>query len=130
MKTKLTLTAIALAVLAPATAAFADDDDCTVPRDQWQPREAVFELAAQNGWTVREFEVDDGCYEIEGRDSDGRRIEVVLDPATLAVVEMEYEDDDDSKNGSNRNNPAAAGTVAPPQNGLFVDGAAPPVQTQ
>lgn len=37
------------------------------------------------------------------------------------------DDDDDECNGSARN-PAPAGTVAPPQNGLFGNGAAPQVQ--
>ena len=49
-----------------------------------------------------------------------------LDPATLQVVEMEYEDEDDDRRGAR--NPAPAGTVAPPQNGLFGNGAAPKVQ--
>ena len=71
---KKTLTAFALIALLPAGAALADDDECRVPRDQWQPREAVMQLAEQNGWTVRDFEIDDGCYEIEGRDQDGREI--------------------------------------------------------
>ncbi|MBN2760278.1 MAG: PepSY domain-containing protein [Rhodobacteraceae bacterium] len=89
-----TLTALALIALLPAGAALASDD-CHSPRDQWQPREAALKVAEQNGWTVREFEIDDGCYEIEGRDSDGRLIDVSLDPATLQIVEMEFEDDDD-----------------------------------
>ena len=53
------------------------------------------QVAEQNGWAVRDFEIDDGCYEIEGRDLNGREIEVKLDPTTLQIVEMEYEDDDD-----------------------------------
>jgi hypothetical protein len=124
---KKTLTTLALVALLPAGAALADDDDCSVPRSQWQPREAALQVAQQNGWTVRDFEIDDGCYEIEGRDRDGREIEVKLDPATLQVVEMEYEDDDDDERGGVRN-PAPAGTVAPPANGLFGDGAPPQVQ--
>lgn len=133
---KMTLIALSLVATLPAGMAFAEDDDCFVPRDQWQPRDAAMQVAEQNGWTVREFEIDDGCYEIEGRDSDGRRIEVSLDPATLQVVEMEYEDNDyddddaydhdDGGRGAGRN-PAPAGTVAPPQNGLFGNGAAPQV---
>ena len=121
---KKTLTAFALIALLPAGAALADDDECRVPRDQWQPREAVMQLAEQNGWTVRDFEIDDGCYEIEGRDQDGREIEVKLDPATLQIVEMDYEDEDDDRGGAR--NPA--GTVAPPQNGLFGNGTPPQVQ--
>ncbi len=120
---KKTLTAFAILAVLPAGAALADDE-CHAPRDQWQSREAAMQLAGKNGWTVRKFEIDDGCYEIEGRDSSGREIEVKLDPATLQVVEMDYEDDD---RGTARN-PAPAGTAAPPQNGLFGNGAPPKVQ--
>ncbi|SLN31929.1 hypothetical protein PEL8287_01493 [Roseovarius litorisediminis] len=120
-----TLTAIALIALLPAGAVLADDDDCSVPRNQWQPRDTALQVAQDNGWIVRDFEIDDGCYEIEGRDSNGREIEVKLDPATLQIVEMDYEDDDE-RGGAN--NPAPAGTVAPPQNGLFGNGALPQVQ--
>jgi hypothetical protein len=87
---KKTLIAISLLAVLPAGAVLADDNDCFAPRGQWQPRDAALQVAAQNGWTVREFEIDDGCYEIEGRDSDGRQIEVKLDPATLQIVKMEY----------------------------------------
>ncbi len=121
---KTTLTAFVLVAILPAGAVLADDD-CRAPRDRWQPREAVMQLARENGWTVRDFEIDDGCYEIEGRDRDGREIEVKLDPATLQIVEMDYEDGDDRRGARN---PAPAGTVAPPQNGLFGNGAPPQVQ--
>lgn len=73
-------------------------DDCAVPMTDWQPRDAVLRLAAAQGWQVRRIKIDDGCYELIGRDADGRAIEVKLDPATLGVVEMEFEsrqDDDD-----------------------------------
>ena len=83
------MTTLALAALLPAGAALASDDDCFGPREQWQPLEAVMKLAEDNGWTIRAFKVDDGCYEIEGRDRDGRKIEVELDPGTLAVIKME-----------------------------------------
>lgn len=116
-------------ILATALVAFSAgtglaDDDCHAPMADWQPRDAVLQLADVNGWTVREFDIDDGCYEIEGRDRDGREIEVKLDPATLRVLEMEYEDED----GGRTRNAAPAGSVAPPQNGLFGNGAPPQVQ--
>ena len=38
------------------------------------------------------IKIDDGCYEIFGADATGRAIEVMVDPATLEVIEMEYED--------------------------------------
>lgn len=76
-----------------ATPALADDD-CVVPMTDWQPREAVVKLAAEQGWQLRRIRIDDGCYEVTGHDAAGRVIEVKLDPATLAVVEMEFEHED------------------------------------
>ena len=91
MKTSLPILAV-LVTLALSGTALADDDDCIVPMAQWQPREAVQRMAEAQGWTVARIKIDDGCYEIDGRDAEGREIEVKVDPGTLAIVEMEYED--------------------------------------
>ena len=81
--------------IAPGTA-FADDD-CFVPMANWQPRDAVAKLAEDKGWAVRRIKIDDGCYEIDGKDETGRRIEVKLHPATLEVIEIEYEEQEEEK---------------------------------
>ena len=125
MKTYL-MAATLLAGFGAAGMALADDDDCRVPMAKWQPREAVQQMAEAQGWTVRRIKTDDGCYEIKGRDSDGREIEVKVDPATLAVVDFEYEDDDDEYRGRDKQ-AAPSGTVAPPANGLFTPGTHPVV---
>ena len=88
-----TLTILAVLAALPAGAALADDD-CQVPMADWQPREAVARFAAEQGWEVRRIRIDDGCYEVDGRDAEGRPIEVTLHPGTLSIVEFEYEDDD------------------------------------
>lgn len=88
-----TLTILAFLAALPVGAAFADDD-CFVPMADWQPREAVAQFAVEQGWTVRRIRIDDGCYEIDGRDAQGRAIEVKLHPGTLQIVEVEFEDDD------------------------------------
>lgn len=69
------------------------DDDCFVPMTDWQPREAVTQLADQRGWTIRRIKIHDGCYEIIGQDAEGRAIEATVHPATLDVLELEYEGD-------------------------------------
>ena len=90
MKTTLTI----LTFLAAFSAGLAQaEDDCFVPMADWQPKEVVARLADENGWTVRRIKIDDGCYEIHGRDADGRAIEVTIHPATLEVIELEYEDE-------------------------------------
>jgi hypothetical protein len=89
-----TLTIIALLAFLPAAAAVADEN-CFVPMADWQPRDEVARMAEENGWTVRRIKIDDGCYEIDGSDAEGRRIEVTVHPATLQVLEFEYEDEDE-----------------------------------
>lgn len=91
------LTILAFLAAIPAGAAFADDD-CFVPMADWQPREAVARLAAEQGWAVRRIKIDDGCYEIDGRDAEGRAIEVKVHPGTLQILEFEFEDDGQGRN--------------------------------
>ena len=98
-----TLTILAFLAALPAGAAFADDD-CFVPMADWQPREAVAEFASSQGWEVRRIKIDDGCYEIDGRDATGRAIEVKLHPGTLQIIEFEFEDDDDDREREGQEN--------------------------
>lgn len=88
------LTTLGFLAVFPGGSALADGD-CFVPMADWQPRESVTRLAEEAGWTARRIKIDDGCYEIDGRDANGRRIEVKLHPETLEVIEFEFEDDHD-----------------------------------
>jgi hypothetical protein len=133
------IAAILLGALTPGMA-LADDDDCKVPMAQWQPREAVEQMAKARGWTVGRIKIDDGCYEVRGQDEGGRAIEAKVDPASLAVIRVKQkrgEHDKDQNEGDrdrrgDQSGPgrAPASTVAPPSNGLFQGGAAPKVQVQ
>ncbi len=89
-----TLALLVAVIAAPASVALADDD-CFAPMADWQPRAALEQLAIDNGWIMRRIKIDDGCYEIKGTDGEGREIEVKVHPATLAVLEMEYDDHDE-----------------------------------
>jgi len=91
-----TLTILGFLAALPAGMALAEDD-CFVPMTDWQPRDAVARLAEENGWIVRRIKIDDGCYEIKGRDAEGRPIEVTVNPSTLEVMDFEYEDDADDR---------------------------------
>ncbi len=113
-----------------AGAAMADDDGCNVAMADWQPREAVQKMAEARGWTVFRIKTDDGCYEIKGRDGNGRAIEAKVNPGSLAIVDTEYEDEDESESRDAGQNAAPAGSVTPPDNGLFNKGSAPTVQVQ
>jgi hypothetical protein len=64
---------------------------CDAPPETWQPRSAVSALAERNGWQIDRLKVDDGCYEIKGRDADGRRFKAMIDPPTLKVIGIRRE---------------------------------------
>lgn len=80
---------LALILSLGATGVALADDDCNSPMAAWQSREAASAHVTQLGITPERLQIDDGCYEVRGRDSDGNRIEIKLDPATLALIELD-----------------------------------------
>ena len=113
------LTMLVLLASLGGTGAAIADEDCSVPMTDWQPREAVQRMAEKQGWTVRRIKIDDGCYEIDGRDASGRTVEATVDPATLEILSLEYEDDDRGESEIRAPDGAA------PKNGVAVPGAEP-----
>ena len=101
---KKTLAILGCLAVLPVGVAMADDD-CGVPMADWQPRDAVLRMAADKGWSVRRIKIDDGCYEIDGRDAEGRRIEVTVSPGDLQVIEIEYKDGGEHNQGNRSRNP-------------------------
>lgn len=105
------------------------DDDCHVPMDQWQPREAVETMARARGWQVNRIKIDDGCYQIRGIDGAGQSFKARIDPATLSVVKIKYKarDDDETMRERRRSSESGASDTsgAAPANKLFETGKLP-----
>ena len=103
MKTKPMILSLAFLFLSPPLLA---DDDCDDPVANWQPRENLRQKLEAEGWTVYRIKVDDGCYEVKGRDPEGNRAEASFRPASLILMDMEREeeddDDDDDSDGDYR----------------------------
>ena len=60
---------------------------------KWQPREVISQMALEHGWTVRRIKIDEGCYRLDARDANGARVLVRINPATLAILEIETDQD-------------------------------------
>ena len=112
------------------------DDDCNAPMDRWQSREAVRQMAAQQGWQVQRLKIDDGCYEIRGTDSQGRSFKAKIDPETLKVVKLkqrgsqgDHRRDRDRDRDLTRAAPLQPGAAAAPAP-LFTPGTAPRGQVE
>ena len=119
------LLALALGLVALPTLA---DDDCDAPVNRWQSREAVRQMAAQQGWQIQRLKIDDGCYEISGTDSQGRGFKAKIDPETLKVLKMKQGDRQRSRERNRDRDrdhaaPQSGGAEAPSP--LFTPGTAP-----
>jgi hypothetical protein len=88
------------------------DDDCHVPMNQWQPREAVQRMTADKGWAVARIKIDDGCYEVRATDEAGRTFKAKIDPATLEIVKLRYRDRNDDHHRPERERTRTMGTDA------------------
>ena len=114
------------------------DDDCDAPVARWQSREAVRQMAAQQGWQVQRLKIDDGCYEIRGTDSQGRSFKAKIDPETLKVVKLKQRGSQgDHRRDRDRDRDRDRARAAPLQPGaaaapapLFTPGTAPRGQVE
>ena len=80
---------IAVIIALTASGAALADDDCRRPMAEWQSRETVTARVTELGITTERLRIDDGCYEVRGRDGDGNQIRLKIDPASLAVQKLE-----------------------------------------
>jgi len=78
--------ALLVASLAGIGSAAAEVDTCNVPQAEWQPQEALQKKLETDGWKIKTIKIDEGCYEVYGTDSSGKRMETYFDPKTFAVM--------------------------------------------
>lgn len=79
---KILLAALIAGAALPAFAA----ERCTAPKDKWRPvDELKAELTAKK-WTIKNVKIEDGCYEVYGKDEKGQRVEIFFDPVSFESV--------------------------------------------
>jgi hypothetical protein len=84
----MTLTAAVLALPLLAAPAQAQDAGCGGPINA---TEALRIATGAGVAQIRELECDDGKWEVKGRDANGGRIEVDINPTSGAVIKVERE---------------------------------------
>ncbi len=92
MRTLILLTAFVFAAITPALAHHTEDHDEHGAHQHQHAisQERAVEIAREQGVaSVREVEMDDGNWKVEGSTAEGRRIEVEINPDTGAVVKRE-----------------------------------------
>jgi hypothetical protein len=74
-----------------STAVLAKADCKAYPKEEWmKPDDAKARIQAQ-GYTINKFKVDGNCYEIYGRNREGKKVEIYYDAKTLEPVKTEIE---------------------------------------
>ena len=86
---------ISIAVLGAASMfsahAFARADCKAYPKAEWMSEaDAKAKILAQ-GYTINKFKVSGECYEIYGKNKEGKKVEIYYDAKTLEPVKTEIE---------------------------------------
>ena len=90
MRRLVIVAALCVPALVPGTV-WAKADCKAYPKAEWMSEaDAKTKIAAQ-GYTVTTFKIDGNCYEIYGRNKDGKKVEIYFDAKTLEVVKSEIE---------------------------------------
>lgn len=79
-------TIIAITALCLSGAAFAGAKCPKAPKDQWMSETAMKQKLADEGYTVKKFKADGDCYELYGKDKDGKKVEIYFNPVDGSVV--------------------------------------------
>jgi len=90
MKTILLGAVLGAAAVLPIQAS-AKADCKAYPKAEWMKEaDAKAKIEAQ-GYTINKFKVDGNCYEIYGKNKDGKKVEIYYDAKTLEPVKSEIE---------------------------------------
>lgn len=89
MKLRMTMTAVLLAF--GASAALADADCPAAPKDTWLSEADMKQKVVDMGYKADVFKVSGNCYEIYGKNKDGKDVEVYFNPVDGSIVKEEVE---------------------------------------
>jgi len=83
--------ALSFGLAVVSSSAFAKADCKAYPKNEWMKEaDAKAKIEAQ-GYTISKFKVDGNCYEIYGRNKEGKKVEIYFDAKTLEPVKSEVE---------------------------------------
>ena len=90
MKQLILVGGICMSALVPG-AAWAGANCKPYPKAEWTSEADAKTRIVGMGYAINVFKVDGNCYEIYGRNKDGKKVEIYFDAKTLDVVKSEIE---------------------------------------
>ena len=84
--------AAVLAVACTVSGAVLAKADCKAyPKAEWVSEADAKAKIQAKGYTIKKFKVDGNCYEIYGKNKEGKNVEIYYDAKTLEPVKTEIE---------------------------------------
>ena len=82
------VTLAAMAALACGAAARAQHAErCEpIPKAEWRPQAELERKLTERGWKISRIKIENGCYEVYGRDEKNNKVETFFHPKTFEVV--------------------------------------------
>ena len=74
-----------------SAAAFAKADCKAYPKAEWMSEADAKAKILAEGYTINKFHVSGNCYEIYGKNKEGKKVEIYYDAKTLEPVKSEIE---------------------------------------
>jgi hypothetical protein len=74
-----------------STVALAKADCPVYPKSEWMKAEDAKAKIEAQGYAIDKFKVSGNCYEIYGKNKEGKKVEIYYDAKTLAPVKSEIE---------------------------------------
>ena len=90
MKHIVLVAALGALVCVSGTAFAKADCQAYAPAERMKEADAKAKIEAQ-GYVINKFKVSGNCYEIYGKNKDGKKVEIYYDAKTLAPVKSEIE---------------------------------------
>ena len=57
-----------------------------IPKAEWRPQAELERKLTDEGWKISRVKIENGCYEVYGRDAKNQRQEMFFHPKTFEVV--------------------------------------------
>jgi len=76
-----------LPLLLGASYSYADPQCTEAPEAQWMAFATAKQQVIDQGYTIKKFKkTSTSCYEMYGKDSAGKRVEIYFDPTDMSVI--------------------------------------------
>ena len=69
--------------------AMASADCPAYPKEEWGAEDTLKQALKEEGYAIKKFKVDGNCYEMYGRNKEGKKVEIYFDMKTFAIIKAE-----------------------------------------